>query len=73
MFQRRTILLLMPLDQLKERIKAIDSELEYAEYDFETTPSERGLESGRKARDELKMLILGNGKKASERISGKNK
>ena len=50
--------LLMPIDLLKERFNAIIIDLEFAGYDFETAPSERGLESARKARDELKMLIL---------------
>ena len=59
---KKNDLLSMPLAQLKERIRAIDSELECALYDFETSPSERGLEFGRKARDELKMLILGSTK-----------
>jgi hypothetical protein len=52
----------MPLGRLRDRVKAIDSDLEYAEYSFETGSTRAALETARRARDELKMLVLANRK-----------
>ena len=57
----------MSPENLDVTIRAIDHELQKAEIGFQVMPSEDAIESARKARDELKMLILSSGKKNSSR------
>jgi len=60
---------IMPLDTLKKNLLQCESELEYAEYDFETTGgTQAGLQAARRCRDSLKSLLLGHRKNVRGRL-----
>ena len=48
----------MPAERMMSLLNAIRSDLEYAQYQVESGNGRAGIESARKARDSLKMLLL---------------
>ncbi|MHB8566593.1 MAG: hypothetical protein ACYC7D_07755 [Nitrososphaerales archaeon] len=53
----------LPDTELKKILLECESDLDYAQYDFEVNGgSSKGLDAGRKARDSIKKLLLGHRK-----------
>ena len=61
---KKNDVLLLPAEQLKAKIELINHELEECEHEFAVGSTEHGLTIARKARDELKLLLLGSGRKS---------